>query len=165
MTKDEKLKIYEIYLVDRSGKVFYAKSRKILKTFKDRYGYWRVNVTINGKSYQKPVHRLIATAFIPNPDNKPQVNHIDGNKQNNSVENLEWVTNSENRKHAVANKLHKHQKIVGIFNSFMECSINIKIPCTTLRYWAKGLRKNNSEYYFELLSNDNLTLKTESNEY
>lgn len=66
----------------------------------DQNGYTRVYLNENGRTRFMPVHRLVAKAFIPNPDNKPQVNHIDGNKSNNCVSNLEWCTNSENQKHA-----------------------------------------------------------------
>lgn len=58
-----------------------------------------VNLYKNGKNKIKKIHRIVAENFIPNPENKPEVNHIDGNKQNNKVDNLEWVTKSENVKH------------------------------------------------------------------
>tara|TARA_R110000772_G_scaffold263872_1_gene383918 strand:+ start:44 stop:577 length:534 start_codon:yes stop_codon:yes gene_type:complete len=67
---------------------------------KSRKGYLMVSVKIDGKKYHTSVHRLIALSFIPNPENKPQVNHIDGNKLNNVISNLEWCTNKENHDHA-----------------------------------------------------------------
>lgn len=63
-------------------------------------GYLTVRVAINRKSEDRSVHRLTALAFIPNPNNLPQVNHKDGNKRNNCVSNLEWVSNSQNQLHA-----------------------------------------------------------------
>lgn len=69
--------------------------------FKDRDGYCRINVKKENGSYTNlPIHRLVALAFIENPDNKPHVNHIDGNRTNNNVENLEWVTARENVIHS-----------------------------------------------------------------
>lgn len=70
-----------------------------------RGGYKRVLLTKNGKKTAESVHRLVAKAFIPNPENKPQINHIDGNKLNNCVDNLEWVTHQENQAHAWDNGL------------------------------------------------------------
>lgn len=74
------------------------KTLHILKPGRTRKNYLQVSLTKN--SIQKPfrVHRLVAIAFIPNPNSYPQVNHIDGNKQNNCVENLEWCTNEYNMK-------------------------------------------------------------------
>lgn len=92
------------YRVDKIGNVYGLNGRK-LKPAKDKKGYLRVGLTINGKLCTKKVHRLVAEAFIPNPDNKPCVNHINGNKDNNFVYNLEWVTYKENTKHAIDNGL------------------------------------------------------------
>ena len=79
--------------------------KTVLKSQRDQKGYRRVSVTVNRKKTTFKVHREVAKAFIPNPENKPQVNHIDGNKENNAVDNLEWVTNRENAKHAFATGL------------------------------------------------------------
>ena len=66
-------------------------------------GYPGVSLSANGTAKRYSVHRLVAEAFIPNPENKPQVNHIDGNKANNAASNLEWVTASENALHSYRN--------------------------------------------------------------
>lgn len=85
------------------------KSREI-KTFKNNSGYYIVSLYQNNKSKKFLVHRLVAEAFIPNLNNKKEVNHIDGNKENNCVDNLEWVTKSENELHASEKGFTKKQK-------------------------------------------------------
>ena len=67
---------------------------------KDQKGYLRTRIYRNGQRVTIKVHREVAKAFIPNPEQKPEVNHIDGNKENNRVDNLEWATASENVQHA-----------------------------------------------------------------
>lgn len=78
---------------------------RILKVQPDKKGYLRLRVTIEREKMCFKVHREIAKAFIPNPNRLPQVNHKDGNKSNNCVSNLEWVTNIDNAHHAMANGL------------------------------------------------------------
>lgn len=80
----------------------FMKKGNLLSPFFRGKGYLAVNVFKNNKKYTKSVHTLVAEAFIENPNILPQINHIDGVKINNYVENLEWTTNSENQKHAYA---------------------------------------------------------------
>lgn len=80
-------------------------------------GYWRFTITKDKKHQSKMVHRLVAEAFIPNPYNKPQINHKDGIKTNNHVSNLEWVTISENSIHAYKMGLNKIPIIYGNFGA------------------------------------------------
>lgn len=91
----------EIRGIDRiSGKRKGVVKGKLLKQSLNHKNYLEVRLYKNSKSMTKVVHRLVALSFIPNPLNLPQVNHIDGNKSNNRVENLEWVSNSQNQLHA-----------------------------------------------------------------
>ena len=94
-----------IYQVSNLGKVK-NKNNKLLKLKKDKNGYLIAYLYKNSIMKCKKVHRLVAKAFIPNLENKPQVNHKDGNKQNNNVNNLEWCSNRENIIHCWENNLH-----------------------------------------------------------
>ena len=93
-----------IYEISSLGRVRNGNTGNILKS-QNKHGYRRINLRIDGKDTNCAIHRLVAMAFIDNPDNKPQVNHKDGDKANNHVDNLEWVTGHENLAHAVENHL------------------------------------------------------------
>ena len=94
------------YSVANVGLVKNDKNNKILKTNFYK-GYERIKLTHKGKSKQYFIHRLVATAFIPNPENKPEVNHKDGKKNHNYDKNLEWDTRPDNMKHAFSTGLAK----------------------------------------------------------
>ena len=92
--------IYEGYQVSNLGRVKSLKRETILTPRENHKGYLQVHLRHNGKDITPKVHRLVAKAFIANPNDLPQVNHINGNKADNRVENLEWCTNGQNQKHS-----------------------------------------------------------------
>lgn len=101
MTKAFPIKGFPEYYVTDNGDVYsrnYKNTGRVKKMALTKRPDGYLRITIKGKGYY--VHRLVAEVFIPNPENKEQVNHIDGNKTNNCVSNLEWTSRSENVKHA-----------------------------------------------------------------
>lgn len=100
---------YPNYAVSSDGVIWNVSKNTAVNIFEKspnkENSYLRVELWSHGNGKKFSVHRLVAAAFIPNPENKSSVNHKDGNKQNNNIDNLEWVTNSENKKHAAENDL------------------------------------------------------------
>lgn len=148
----KKIPDYEkYYLISNMGNVKTINGEIVEQ--KNQHGY--KIVYLKNKIFSRPiqVHRLVAITFIKNPDNKPIINHIDGNKQNNNVKNLEWCTESENRKHAVKNGLfnptfaNKKIKKYDLNGNFIKEYESIKSACEDInisrqRFYELYKKKN-----------------------
>ena len=100
-------KVRSVDRMVKCGNKFLKIFGKELSQAKDAHGYRRVSLTRNGKGKTKKVHRLVAQAFIPNPNSLPEVNHISGDKSDNSIFNLEWIGRRKNIEHAKNNGFYK----------------------------------------------------------
>lgn len=165
---------YPDYTITETGDV-YSKSDKLLKGEITHDGYRRVTLYKNNKPKHCPVHRLVAETFIPNPENKPTVNHVDGNKTNNCVSNLEWCTRSENSQHAYdegLNRCHftdddryragrskaeqssRPVRLIEtdtVYNSASECARINRLDVGNVCACCNGNRKTHHGFHFEWL--------------
>lgn len=156
------------YLVSENGEIYSKRFKKKLTPKVNWDGYHRVQIWSNNKCHMISWHRIIAETFIPNPDNKPIVNHKNGIKSDNRVENLEWCTQSENIKHAFNNGLSKPQlngklskridqfdvnmNFIKTWKSTMEIErclgishVNISHACKSNTMFARGFKWRYSE--------------------
>lgn len=94
----------ELYKIDNLGNIYSLKTGKLRKATLTPYGYMRICLSKNGRCVSHHVHKLVALTFIPNPDNKPCINHKNFDKTDNRVANLEWCSHKENTIHMYQNK-------------------------------------------------------------
>ena len=132
--------VYCYYPTSRKNR-FYKKKQQISNT-----GYLRVGMTINGKQSMKSVHRLVAELYLENPNKLPQVNHKDGDRLNNTIENLEWVTASQNTKHSFDVLMRKGKGAKG------EKSGKSKLKYSDVEYIRKNYIPYNKEFSMMALS-------------
>ncbi len=114
---------------------------KLIKGEICKTGYRRIHVSDRGVSYKHNVHRLVAETFIPNPNNLPCVNHIDGDKLNNNVENLEWCTFSENLRHAYRIGLRSSEGVLNTQHKLTEDDVK-----AIRKAYVKGKHGENNSY-------------------
>ncbi len=112
MSKEEWRQVvgFEDYEVSDCGEVRNIKTKRLLTFFQDKGGYYRVSLRKNGQPTNKLVHRIVAEAFLTNPENKPCVDHIDTVRTNNTVSNLRWVTHKENANNELSKKHYSEFK-------------------------------------------------------
>ena len=168
------IKNYEgLYQVSNLGRVYSIRNNKILKPKLNKCGYLSVNLKYKGSHVTKSIHRLVAQTFIENPYNFPQVNHIDEDKTNNCVDNLEWCSAKYNinygtRKEKCAATLKQTMgykdvaqidintnEVIAIFPSQCEASRQTKIPQGNIGKVLRKERKMAGGYYWRYVDADN----------
>ena len=162
------IKDYEgLYQVSNLGRVKRITTGRVLKPLKHANGYIMVKLSKNSIVYTKTVHRLVAEAFIPNPEHKSEINHIDENKTNNNVSNLEWMTRKENINHGTrTERMAKTQSIPIIgtnvktgeskeFYGARECARQLGLTHGNITSVLKGRYKQTGGYTFKYKEESN----------
>lgn len=147
-----------MYAVTEDGRVWSYKSNKFLKQTLLNRGYLQVELYNNGVGKKFLIHRLVAEAYLPNPDNLPQVNHKDENRQNNSVENLEWCTEKENDNYGNRNKNIARANATAvrcveldrIFESISEAARELNLCTSNICRCLKKQSRTTGGYHWEV---------------
>lgn len=138
---------------------------KLMKPHKTYRGYLRIGLTKDMVQTKFSIHRLVAEAFIPNPENKEYVNHIDGNKEFNCVLNLEWATHMENEIHAMSNGLKGYKPViqydlnlnyVNEFDSIIDAHLRTNTNKSGISECCNGKQKTAGGYIWKFKTLDNL---------
>ena len=149
---------FKYYDITKEGVVINLKTNRKYKGKIENNGYLMWHTRINNKRYGWLIHRLLAIKYIPNPNNYPVINHIDGNKLNNSIDNLEWCTQSDNVKHAFNTGLKKStaktvlqidantHKIINIFKSTRDAERITGINHSDISKVCRGIKKTAGNY-------------------
>ena len=142
-----------LYQVTSCGKVWSYKRKRFLKPFKRKRGYLAVGLYKNGKTNYYYVHRLVAMAYIPNPDNLPQINHKDENKENNALQNLEWCTceyniNYGNRNQKISKPVYC-EELNRIFVSINAAARELDLNSGHISSCCKGKLKTAGGYHWK----------------
>lgn len=143
-----------LYAITSCGKVWSHKRQKFLKPCDNGFGYLIVNLYKDGKSKHFRVHRLVAEAYIENPENKPQINHIDKNKTHNYCGNLAWTTAQENIKHSIKDRKENSVKPVlceetgEIFSSQTAAAAAIGIHKQSIGNCVRGQQKTAGGFHW-----------------
>ena len=135
--------------VKGKGESYWLRKGKVLSPEKNKDGYLLVSLCCNGKRYLRTVHRLIAQAFIPNPDNLPEVNHLDEDKTNNRVDNLEWCDRSYNNNYGNRmDKVRKTKELSGYWTGVSKTKDYHK------KYWQENKDRYVSRKRKEMIQNN-----------
>ena len=145
-----------LYEINKNGEVRNAKNKNTIVGDINNCGYYRVSLYNQGQSKKYFRHRLVAEHFLDKPEGKDFVNHIDGDKSNNSLENLEWVSQSENEKHAFENGLKQKTNkpfIIEFVNGDIKeyenqyvCAKEIGCSQSSVKNWLNGQRNPRPSY-------------------
>lgn len=151
----KKIKEYPLYSISTRGTVKKNSDGKFLKASKTPNGYMVINLfTGDGRRKKELIHRLVAITFIPNPNHLPEVNHIDLNRANNDVSNLEWVTRYDNvQKSSICKPIavKKDGQVIGTYGSIQAACNDLGLTNENVSAYLSGKYKHHKGYTYELL--------------